>query len=194
MKNTLGEKLWVKGLIKSWIGVPTSKILFCEHHRSHAAAAFLTAPTRDAAILTADGVGEWATLSVGRGKREPGGKTEVELLREIRFPHSLGMLYSTFTAFLGFQVNEGEYKVMGLASYGQPRFANEVRKIVQRTSDGRLLFHTITLNGKTATLNRYDTPTPRNWYGVTINYQQDGGKTKTPYSVYLDKLTFTARE
>jgi carbamoyltransferase len=139
MKNTLGEKLWVKGLIKSWLGVPSSKILFTEHHRSHAAAAFLTAPTRAAAILTADGVGEWATLSVGRGERprsagETG--TKVDLLREIRFPHSLGMLYSTFTAFLGFQVNEGEYKVMGLASYGQPRFAEQVRQVIRRTGDG----------------------------------------------------------
>jgi carbamoyltransferase len=138
MKNSLGEKVWVKGLIKSWLGVPASKILFCEHHRSHAAAAFLTTPNdvRDAAILTADGVGEWATLSLGRGKRGPGTRCEVELLREIRFPHSLGMLYSTFTAFLGFPVNEGEYKVMGLASYGTPRFADEVRRIVQRTDDG----------------------------------------------------------
>ncbi|HEY1697705.1 MAG TPA: carbamoyltransferase N-terminal domain-containing protein [Polyangiaceae bacterium] len=135
MKNTLGEKLWVKGLIKSWLGVPASKILFSEHHRSHAAAAFLTAPTKEAAILTADGVGEWATLSLGRGKRAAQ-KTELELLREIRFPHSLGMLYSTFTAFLGFQVNEGEYKVMGLASYGTPRFAGDVRKVIQRTDDG----------------------------------------------------------
>ncbi len=139
MKNTLGEKLWVKGLIKSWLGVASDKILFTEHHRSHAAAAMLTAPTRDAAILTADGVGEWATLSVGRGRRSGSGKgkrVEVELLREIRFPHSLGMLYSTFTAFLGFPVNEGEYKVMGLASYGQPRFADEVRAMVERTEDG----------------------------------------------------------
>jgi carbamoyltransferase len=135
MKNTLGEKLWVKGLIKSWLGIPGRKILFAEHHRSHAAAAFLTAPTKEAAILTADGVGEWATLSVGRGKRDAG-KTSVDILREIRFPHSLGMLYSTFTAFLGFQVNEGEYKVMGLASYGQPRFADDVRKVIQRTADG----------------------------------------------------------
>jgi carbamoyltransferase len=136
MKNTLGEKLWVKGLVKSWLGVPSSKILFAEHHMSHAAATFLTAPTREAAILTADGVGEWATLTVGRGTRGPEGRTEVKLLREIRFPHSLGMLYSTFTAFLGFQVNEGEYKVMGLASYGEPRFADQVRTIVQPTDDG----------------------------------------------------------
>ncbi len=135
MKSTLGEKLWVKGLIKSWLGVPSDKILFSEHHRSHAAAAMLTAPTRDAAILTADGVGEWAALTVGRGKRA-GAKVEVDLLREIRFPHSLGMLYSTFTAFLGFPVNEGEYKVMGLASYGSPRFADRVREIVERTEDG----------------------------------------------------------
>jgi len=135
MKSSLGDKLWVKGLVKSWLGVPSRKILFCEHHRSHAAAAFLTAPTKQAAILTADGVGEWATLSMGRGTRAAG-TTQVELLREIRFPHSLGMLYSTFTAFLGFPVNEGEYKVMGLASYGTPRFADEVRRIVQRTADG----------------------------------------------------------
>ena len=135
MKNTLGEKLWVKGLIKSWLGVAASKILFTEHHRAHAAAAFLTAPTKQAALLVADGVGEWATLSVGAGLRMPD-KTQVDLLREVRFPHSLGMLYSTFTSFLGFPVNEGEYKVMGLAAYGQPRFADEVRKVVRRTDDG----------------------------------------------------------
>ena len=110
MKNSLGEKLWVRGIISSHLGVDRRKILFTDHHRSHAAAAFLTAPVRDAAILTADGVGEWAALTVGHGTRGPG-KTAITLLREIRFPHSLGMLYSTFTAYLGFQVNEGEYKV-----------------------------------------------------------------------------------
>src|SRR5580704_14849146 len=143
MKNLLGEKLWVKGLIKSWLRVKADKIFFCEHHESHAAAALLTAPTNEAAILTADGVGEWATLTVGRGKRGhrgtrdgSRGETEIELLREIRFPHSLGMLYSTFTAFLGFAVNEGEYKVMGLASYGEPRFLDRVRAMIERTEDG----------------------------------------------------------
>jgi carbamoyltransferase len=136
MKSSLGGKLWVKGVIRSWLGVPADKILFSEHHLSHAAAAFFTAPTQDAAILTADGVGEWATLTMGRGRRGEGRPTEMEILREVRFPHSLGMLYSTFTAFLGFAVNEGEYKVMGLAAYGQPRFADDVRKIVQRTKDG----------------------------------------------------------
>jgi carbamoyltransferase len=138
MKNTLGEKLWIKGIISSHLGVPGRKILFTEHHQAHAAAAFLTAPTKKAAILTADGVGEWATLSIGKGERgqKAGEKTTIQLLREIHFPHSLGMLYSTFTAFLGFEVNEGEYKVMGLASYGTPRYADDVRKVIARTPDG----------------------------------------------------------
>lgn len=138
MKSSLGEKVWVKGIIGSHLGVSGKKIFFTEHHQSHAAAAFLTAPTEDAAILTADGVGEWTTLSVGRGRRTIGaeGKAQIEILRELRFPHSLGMLYSTFTAYLGFAVNEGEYKVMGLASYGEPRFADSVRKMLRRTDDG----------------------------------------------------------
>jgi carbamoyltransferase len=131
MKNTLGEKLWIKGIIRSHLGVSSSKILFTEHHQAHAAAAFLTQPTRRAAILTADGVGEWATLSVGVGERTDDGKVTIDLRRELRFPHSLGMLYSTFTAFLGFPVNEGEYKVMGLASYGEPTFLDEVRKVIR---------------------------------------------------------------
>ncbi len=136
MKATLGEKAWVKGIIASRLGVPGRKILFTEHHQSHAAAAFLTAPVREAAILTADGVGEWATLAVGRGTRPPAGPCAIHMLREVRFPHSLGLFYSAFTAFLGFEVNEGEYKVMGLAAYGEPRFEREVRSMIPRTSDG----------------------------------------------------------
>jgi len=135
MKNMLGEKAWVRGIITSRLGVPGKKILFTEHHQSHAAAAFLTMPTERAAILTADGVGEWATLTVGTGERGPAG-TRISIDREIRFPHSLGMLYSTFTAYLGFAINEGEYKVMGLASYGEPAMADEVRKLIPRTPDG----------------------------------------------------------
>jgi carbamoyltransferase len=81
-------------------------------------------------------VGEWATLSVGRGEQNTNGGTEINLLREIRFPHSLGMLYSTFTAYLGFRVNEGEYKVMGLAAYGRPTMTDRVHQLIQRTSDG----------------------------------------------------------
>jgi carbamoyltransferase len=136
MRSTLGEKAWVKGLISSRLGVPGRKILFTEHHQAHAAATFLAAPTREAAILTADGVGEWATLSVGRGAKGADGTCALEVLREIRFPHSLGLLYSAFTAFLGFEVNEGEYKVMGLASYGSPRFEDCVREMIRPTKDG----------------------------------------------------------
>ncbi len=136
IRNSLGEKVWMRGIIASYLGVPRRSIVFTGHHASHAAAAFLTAPTRHAAILTADGVGEWATLTVGRGERRAGGETALSLTREIRFPHSLGMLYSTFTAYLGFPVNDGEYKVMGLAAYGRPTLCEAVRKVIRRTPDG----------------------------------------------------------
>jgi carbamoyltransferase len=136
LKNTLGEKVWVRGIIASHLGVPRQNILFTDHHASHAAAAFLTAPTRDAAILTADGVGEWATLTVGRGERRRDGTVSITLDREMRFPHSLGMLYSTFTAYLGFKVNEDEYKVMGLAAYGRPTLVEQVRKVIRKLPDG----------------------------------------------------------
>ena len=136
MQNALGGKLWVKGIIRSQLGVRTDRILFCEHHQSHAAAAFLTAPTKSAAILTADGVGEWATLTLGRGEVDEDGRTRIQLSREVRFPHSLGMLYSTFTAYLGFPVNEGEYKVMGLAAYGKPTYEELLKRIARRTPDG----------------------------------------------------------
>jgi carbamoyltransferase len=136
MQNSLGEKVWMRGFISSHLGIPGRKVLFTEHHQSHAAAAFLTSPTRRAAILTTDGVGEWATLAVGHGERHAGGAASITLQREIRFPHSLGMLYSTFTAYLGFAVNEDEYKVMGLAGYGRPTMIDQVRKLIQRTPDG----------------------------------------------------------
>jgi carbamoyltransferase len=136
IKNSLGEKVWVRGIISSYLGVPRRKILFTGHHHAHAAAVFLTAPTRRAAILTADGVGEWATLTVGHGERRAGGGASITLLREVRYPHSLGMLYSTFTAYLGFAVNEDEYKVMGLAAYGRPSVTEAVRKLIRRTPDG----------------------------------------------------------
>ena len=120
MITWLGDKLWIKTLIQKRLGVPASKILFSEHHLSHAASAFLCSPFEEAGILTVDGVGEWTTASMGMGKG-----TDVKLLKEIRFPHSLGLLYSAFTAFLGFEVNEGEYKVMGMAPFGQPRYAGQ---------------------------------------------------------------------
>jgi len=135
IKNTLGEKVWVRGIISSHLGIPRDRILFTDHHASHAAAAFLTSPARRAAILTADGVGEWATLTVGHGERRTDG-TNITLQREIRFPHSLGMLYSTFTAYLGFKVNEDEYKVMGLAAYGRPTMSEQLRHVIRRLPDG----------------------------------------------------------
>ncbi len=125
------DKLWVRALIEERLGVPREKILFSEHHLSHAASAFFCSPFHEAGILTVDGVGEWATATMGWARG-----TEIRLTREIRFPHSIGLLYSTFTAFLGFEVNEGEYKVMGMAPYGQPRYADKVEKLVRMFPDG----------------------------------------------------------
>ncbi len=127
----LGEKLWIKHLIQRRIGVPHSRILFSEHHLSHAASAFFCSPFEEAAILTVDGVGEWTTASLSIGK-----DTDIRLLKEIRFPHSLGLLYSAFTAFLGFEVNDGEYKVMGMAPFGTPRYVDKVYKLIRIASDG----------------------------------------------------------
>ncbi len=131
MVTWLGDKLWIKHLIQKTLGVPASKILFSEHHLSHAASSFFCSPFQEAAILTVDGVGEWTTASLGVGKG-----TEIKLLKEIRFPHSLGLLYSAFTAFLGFEVNEGEYKVMGMAPFGKPRHVDKVRKLIRIDRDG----------------------------------------------------------
>jgi carbamoyltransferase len=131
MTSFLGDKLWIRSLIEEELGVPSSRVLFAEHHISHAASAFLASPFHDAAILTVDGVGEWTTTSVGIGR-----DNQLRILEEIRFPHSLGLLYSAFTAFLGFEVNEGEYKVMGLASYGRPVFMEQVRRVIRLNRDG----------------------------------------------------------
>ncbi|HMG19242.1 MAG TPA: carbamoyltransferase N-terminal domain-containing protein, partial [Gemmatimonadales bacterium] len=95
-----------------------NRLLFSEHHQSHAASAFFASPFREAAVLTMDGVGEWATTSLGVGR-----DNKLEMVKEIHFPHSLGLLYSAFTYFTGFKVNSGEYKLMGLAPYGDPRYA-----------------------------------------------------------------------
>lgn len=129
--NWLLDKLWVKTLIRNTLHVPEERILFVEHHQSHAASAFFCSPFDEAAILTIDGVGEWTTTAIGRGAG-----SSLELTAETRFPHSLGLLYSAFTAFLGFEVNEGEYKVMGMAPYGTPRYVDEVRRVVKVGPDG----------------------------------------------------------
>lgn len=131
MITWLSDKLWIRHLIQKRLGIPASKILFSEHHLSHAASAFFCSPFADAAILTVDGVGEWTTASLGIGK-----ENQIKLLKEIRFPHSVGLLYSAFTAFLGFEVNEGEYKVMGMAPFGVPRYIDKVHKLVRLDNDG----------------------------------------------------------
>ncbi len=110
------KKLWIPDLIEKEMGYK-GKILFSEHHESHAASAFFPSPFKRAAFLTMDGVGEWATTSYGIGK-----DNQVKILAELHFPHSLGLLYSAFTYFTGFKVNSGEYKVMGLAPYGEPKY------------------------------------------------------------------------
>jgi len=129
-------------------------ILFTEHHQAHAAAAFFASPFDEAAILTCDGVGEWATTTIGQGRGR-----ELRLLKELRFPHSLGLLYSAFTAYCGFRINSGEYKLMGLAPYGEPRYTDVIRReLLDLKEDGSLwlnldYFHF--LRGTTMTNERF---------------------------------------
>ncbi|MEF2546015.1 carbamoyltransferase [Aurantimonas sp. E1-2-R+4] len=128
MKSMIGDELQDAGADKAC----RKKILFAEHHQGHAASAFFPSPFDEALVLTMDGVGEWATtsVSIGRGNK-------LEMVRELHFPHSLGLLYSAFTYYLGFKVNSGEYKVMGLAPYGEPRFADLIlEKLVDVKPDG----------------------------------------------------------
>ncbi len=128
----LHEKLWVPSTIRKELKPYSGPILYAEHHMSHAASAFLPSPFEEAAILTIDGVGEWATASYGVGKG-----TDITLFKEIRFPHSLGLLYSAFTYYLGFKVNSAEYKVMGLAPYGKPvHFDRIMKEMVHLNEDG----------------------------------------------------------
>jgi len=132
MITWLGDKLWIKSIIKDRLGIDDSKLLFTEHHHSHAASAFYPSPFEEAAILTIDGVGEWTSATSGRGKG-----TDIQILKEIKFPHSIGLLYSAFTAFLGFKVNNGEYKVMGMAPYGKPRYMDKIYdNLIDISDDG----------------------------------------------------------
>jgi carbamoyltransferase len=134
----LPQKLWIKTLLQNYLKIDPQRLLFCDHHMSHAASAFYCSPFDEAAILTIDGVGEWTTTTMGRATANwnGNGTNQIILTEEQRFPHSIGLLYSAFTAFLGFKVNEGEYKVMGMAPYGQPRFEDKVRKLIQVEEDG----------------------------------------------------------
>ena len=133
MQRWISDKLWIKSHMTRRLKIPASKILFAEHHVSHAAASFFTSPFDEAAILTVDGAGEWTTSTMGVGRG-----TKLEITKEIRFPHSLGLLYSAFTAYCGFEVNEGEYKLMGMHPYGKPRFVDKIREMITVAPDGSL--------------------------------------------------------
>ena len=134
MPTWLGEKLWMSDDIADRLEGFAGQILFGEHHESHAASAFYPSPFEEAAVVTMDGVGEWATSSIGVGRGN-----DLEIIRELRFPHSLGLLYSAFTYFAGFKVNSGEYKVMGLAPYGEPKYVDLIKKhLVEIRDDGSL--------------------------------------------------------
>lgn len=127
----LKEKIFIKDLIREELKFDR-EIIFPEHHESHAASAFFPSPFKEAAIITLDGVGEWTTTSWGIGKGN-----KIELKSEIRFPHSLGLLYSAFTYYVGFRVNSGEYKLMGLAPYGEPKYVDIIKKeLVDIKPDG----------------------------------------------------------
>jgi len=130
----LTDKLWMSDEIAGELEDYEGRILFGEHHESHAASAFYPSPFEQAAVLTIDGVGEWATSSIGVGRGH-----DLELFREMRFPHSLGLLYSAFTYFAGFRVNSGEYKVMGLAPYGEPKYVKAIKDhLLEIRDDGSL--------------------------------------------------------
>jgi carbamoyltransferase len=130
----LSEKLWMADDLRDHLEGYEGEVLFGEHHESHAASAFYPSPFEHAAVVTMDGVGEWATSSIGVGRG-----SDLELLREMRFPHSLGLLYSAFTYYTGFKVNSGEYKVMGLAPYGEPTYVKTIKDhLLDIRDDGSL--------------------------------------------------------
>ncbi|MBK7642010.1 MAG: carbamoyltransferase [Planctomycetes bacterium] len=133
MQRWISDKLWIKSHMARRLEIPASKILFAEHHVSHAASSYYTSPFDEAAILTVDGAGEWTTSTIGHGKG-----TQIQVLKELRFPHSLGLLYSAFTTYCGFEVNEGEYKLMGMHPYGQPKYVDKIHELLEIAEDGSL--------------------------------------------------------
>ena len=133
----LRRKLWTPDILRKELGGYEGPLVFAEHHRSHAASAFYPSPFERAAVLTTDGVGEWATTSWGVGDG-----AGLDLRQEIHFPHSLGLLYSAFTTFCGFRVNSGEYKLMGLAPYGEPRYVDTILEhLIDLRADGSYRLH-----------------------------------------------------
>lgn len=150
----LKDKLWTRENIRKHLDY-SGPVLFSEHHESHAASAFYPSPFQEAAVLTMDGVGEWATTSIGVGKG-----SQLDIIEELSFPHSLGLLYSAFTYYLGFKVNSGEYKVMGLAPYGQPKYVDLIRdNLIDLKEDGSFrmdMKYFNFLGGLTMTNSKFD--------------------------------------
>ena len=133
MQRWISDKLWIKSMMSKRLEVPGSKLLFADHHMSHAACSYFTSPFEESAILTVDGAGEWSTSTMGVGKGN-----QITLHKELRFPHSLGLLYSAFTAYCGFEINEGEYKLMGMHPYGKPQYCDKIYEILNVAEDGSL--------------------------------------------------------
>ena len=150
MKNWLFDKLWVRNVIQNSLDIPKEKIVFSNHHLSHAASSFYCSPFNKAAIVTFDGVGEWATTTFSEGN-----KNTIKMKKEIKFPHSIGLIYSVFTSFLGFEINEGEYKVMGMAPYGTPKYTDKVRKIINSNQDGSFYVNPKYISYHYSTKNSY---------------------------------------
>lgn len=130
MQEWMTKKLWIPHLIKKELGYK-GEIFYTTHHEAHAASSFYASGFPDAAVVTVDGVGEWATATIGYGQG-----TQLDLKKEIHFPHSLGLLYSAITYYIGFKVNSAEYKVMGLAPYGEPKYMDEMRQLIDIKEDG----------------------------------------------------------
>ncbi len=133
MQRWISDKLWIKSMMSRRLKVPRSKLLFADHHMSHAASSYFTSPFDESAILTVDGAGEWttSTMAIGKGNK-------IDIKKEIRFPHSLGLLYSAFTAYCGFEINEGEYKLMGMHPYGKPTMCDKIYELLEVAEDGSL--------------------------------------------------------
>ena len=182
MPTWLREKLFQKRMIFNSLKehdenfTKENKILFSEHHLSHAASAFYPSPFEEAIVLTADGVGEWATATVAVGS---GNKLEIK--KEIHFPHSLGLLYSAFTYYTGFKVNSGEYKLMGLAPYGEPKFENKIKdNLIDIKPDGSFRLNQNYFNyatGLTMTNNKF--------HDLLDNNQEIVKKIKLPNSTWI---------
>lgn len=173
----INNKLWIKSHIAKNLNIDLQKILFCQHHLSHAASAFYTSKYKESALLTIDGVGEWTTTAWGVGSGN-----KIELKGELKFPHSLGLFYSAFTEYLGFEVNEGEFKVMGLAPYGKPKYKKVIEKLIKQKSDG-----SFTLDLKYFNFHRSDKTTYSREFIKLLGVEPlDKNKSDSVQDVYAD--------